>query len=153
MPTNPTPPTRPTAAIKLGSQRLATIIKARATAAAAAAQEGAAAVSEGAAAAALPGPDGAIAKIRATATGLGAMARQTSNRLTEGFKRLAVGDPLLAVCRSEPHTPQLVLACATALVVGGGVWTEGIFKVAPPADEVEKLLACVGERRGGGHLE
>lgn len=40
--------------------------------------------------------------------------------------------------------PQLVLACCTALVVGEGVKTEGIFKEVAPVDEVERMSALVG---------
>jgi hypothetical protein len=83
-----------------------------------------------------------------TARRLGSIARHTSSRLvasaTEGFKRLAVGDPLLALCKSEPHVPQLALACCTALAVGGGVKAQGIFKEEAPMEEVEKLSAAVG---------
>jgi hypothetical protein len=80
------------------------------------------------------------------------MARETSSRLvtsaSEGFKRIASGDPLLAVCRAEPAVPQLVLACCSALVSGGGVRAAGILKEEAPAEEVAKLSRAVGEPAG-----
>lgn len=149
-------------AIKLGSLRLAAMIKQSAEALKASAQPAAASATipaegeeqeqaneHGAIEGSAAGGAGAttIAKIRgATATGLGAMARQTSRlyqTAAEGFKRLAVGDPLLALCRSEPHAPQLVLACCSVLVAGDGVRTEGIFKEMAPAEAVEHLSSSV----------
>lgn len=58
--------------------------------------------------------------------------------------------PLLvqALCRSECAThpcPQLVLAACTALVAGGGITTERIFKHNPPPELVDRLAAAAGD--------
>ncbi|KAI8474065.1 MAG: Rho GTPase activation protein [Monoraphidium minutum] len=137
-------------ALKLGSARLASMFRQRSDAAAqppAAAAAGTAGEHDSGA----EGGPGAISKLRATATGLGAMAVTTSTRLVhsaaEGFKRIAAGDPLLALCRSEPSVPQLVLACCTALVAGGGVRARALFQEAPPPDAVERMSSCVAGGR------
>jgi hypothetical protein len=49
-----------------------------------------------------------------------------------------------ALCRSEVQArpcPQLVLACCTALVTGGGITTQAIFKHNPPQELVDRLAA------------
>ncbi|KIZ05711.1 hypothetical protein MNEG_2243 [Monoraphidium neglectum] len=53
----------------------------------------------------------------------------------------------MALCRGEPSVPQLVLACCTALVIGEGVRTEGIFKHVAPAEAVERMSTCVAGGR------
>ncbi|GBF93919.1 hypothetical protein Rsub_06168 [Raphidocelis subcapitata] len=136
-------------AIRLGSLRLAAMLKARAAAVVPAVGGGAGAPVEAAADAQAPS---AAAKLRARATELGAIARQASTRLVhsaaEGIRRLAAGgDPLLALCRSEPHMPQLVLASCTALVAGGGIAVPGIFKTPAPTGEEERLSASLAGGR------
>lgn len=52
-----------------------------------------------------------------------------------------------ALCRSECAVhpcPQLVLAACTALVAGGGITTERIFKHNPPPELVDRLAAAAG---------
>jgi hypothetical protein len=52
-----------------------------------------------------------------------------------------------ALCRSEFQVhpcPQLVLASCTALVSGGGITTERIFKHNPPPELVDRLAAAAG---------
>lgn len=56
---------------------------------------------------------------------------------------------LQALCRSECAVhpcPQLVLASCTALVAGGGITTERIFKHNPPPELVDRLAAAAGKR-------
>eukprot|EP00879_Flechtneria_rotunda_P022379 GHRR01023614.1.p1 GENE.GHRR01023614.1~~GHRR01023614.1.p1 ORF type:complete len:340 (+),score=135.49 GHRR01023614.1:555-1574(+) len=99
-----------------------------------------------------------VARIKATAAGFGARAKQqgshfyqaslkTAASTAEGIKRLALGEPLQALCRTELTThpcPQLMLACCTALVSGGGVGEQRIFKHNPPQELVDKLAATAG---------
>jgi hypothetical protein len=52
-----------------------------------------------------------------------------------------------AFCRSECAVhpcPQLVLASCTALIAGGGITTERIFKHNPPPELVDRLAAAAG---------
>ncbi|GBF87810.1 hypothetical protein Rsub_00521 [Raphidocelis subcapitata] len=157
-------------ALKLGSMRLAGAIKRTAVAVKPAALSAIGTGGGAAAAAAAPAPAAgddeapanggsptagggvaAISKLRATATGLGAIARDTSNRLfqsaSEGLKWVATPDPLLSICRSEPSVPQLVLACCTALLAGEGARTEGVFRAAAPAEEVDRVSTCLAGGR------
>jgi hypothetical protein len=56
----------------------------------------------------------------------------------------AANTQLQALCRSEVQArpcPQLVLACCTALVTGGGITTQAIFKHNPPQELVDRLAA------------
>jgi hypothetical protein len=51
---------------------------------------------------------------------------------------------LQALCRAEVQArpcPQLVLACCTALVSGGAITTQAIFKHTPPQELVDRLAA------------
>jgi hypothetical protein len=71
----------------------------------------------------------------------------TAASTAEGIKRLAQGEPLQSLCRAEcsQHPcPQLVLAACTALVSGGGITTERIFKHNPPPELTERLAAAAG---------
>jgi hypothetical protein len=58
--------------------------------------------------------------------------------------------PPQALCRSEQPLPQLVLACCTALAVGGGVAVAGIFKDEAPHEEVEAVSTLLGEGMKSG---
>lgn len=115
--------------------------------------------------AAQPGGSGAeapvVARIRATAAGLGARAKAQGSELyaasvktaassADALKRLTLGEPLQSMCRAElaaSPVPQLVLALCQALVSGGGVATQRIFKHDPPAELTQRLSAVVA---GGG---
>lgn len=58
-----------------------------------------------------------------------------------------------ALCRGEVASrpcPQLVLACCTALVSGGGITTECIFKHNPPQELVDRLAATAAGVRVTG---
>ncbi len=73
-----------------------------------------------------------LAKVRATAGTLTARAKdsagvfmaaaeRTASATAEGLRRLALGEPLQALCRAETSrtpVPQLVLMCCTALTAG-----------------------------------
>ncbi|KAF6259420.1 Rho GTPase activation protein [Scenedesmus sp. NREL 46B-D3] len=100
-----------------------------------------------------------VARLKATAAGLGARAKEQGTRFyqasvktaastAEGIKRLAQGEPLQALCRGEVAArpcPQLVLACCTALVTGGGLTTQAIFKHNPPQELVDRLAATAAD--------
>ncbi|WIA30663.1 hypothetical protein OEZ86_000737 [Tetradesmus obliquus] len=100
-----------------------------------------------------------VARLKATAAGLGLRAKEQGSRFyqasvktaastAEGIKRLAQGEPLQALCRSEVLArpcPQLVLACCTALVCGGGITTQAIFKHNPPQELVDRLAATAAD--------
>eukprot|EP00882_Tetradesmus_deserticola_P018635 GHRQ01020015.1.p1 GENE.GHRQ01020015.1~~GHRQ01020015.1.p1 ORF type:complete len:336 (+),score=135.28 GHRQ01020015.1:1058-2065(+) len=73
---------------------------------------------------------------------------KTAASTAEGIKRLAQGEPLQVLCRSEVQArpcPQLVLACCTALVSGGGITTQAIFKHNPPQELVDRLAVAAAE--------
>ncbi|KAF8068385.1 VPS11 [Scenedesmus sp. PABB004] len=149
------PPFDPIAALKLGSQRLASMIKRESGAAASSAGPGDAAAGPDADAAAGGAQPPVVARLKATAAELGAKARTSGSRFyaaslvtaastADSLKRLAAGEPLQALCRAELAArpcPQLVLACCTALVSGGGLMTERIFRHDPPAELVDRLAA------------
>lgn len=138
----PPPPSHCRAAIKLGSQRLASIIKREAHLHApdAPSSSGGAADS---------GTEQVVARLRATAADLGARAKEQGSRFyaaslktAENIKRLTLGEPLQALCRSEAAArpcPQLALAVCTALVSGGGLSTQRLFKHNPPQELVDRL--------------
>lgn len=75
---------------------------------------------------------------------------QRSRQCTDGLLHAGVHTcchDVQAMCRSEcaAHPcPQLVLASCTALVAGGGITTERIFKHNPPPELVDRLAAAAG---------
>lgn len=57
-----------------------------------------------------------------------------------------------ALCRGELAShpvPQVVLAATNALVAGGGLGAQRIFKHEAPAELVDALMPSAGEERGG----
>jgi hypothetical protein len=59
---------------------------------------------------------------------------------------------LQALCRGEVQArpcPQLVLACCTALVCGGGITTQAMFKHNPPQELVDRLAATAAGAAAG----
>ncbi|KIZ02216.1 hypothetical protein MNEG_5743 [Monoraphidium neglectum] len=121
-------------ALKLGSLRLASIIK-----------RSAGVVSRGPAAAPAPAAEPASKEAGDASDQGQEVAARTGEAAPAASSVRASG--IGAKIFGEQPLPQLVLACCTALAVGGGVAVAGIFKDEAPHEEVEAVSTLLAGGR------